>query len=170
MFAPENDCIEYLRSKNIIDNYQIEEPLGIHVSSSDDRGTTEPNNLISESVKNFLERFENLKVNKKAKYAIKQYYIPFFTKYFFGIERIIKNISKMASKDFEGYFIVANNTARNLIVPVAENIMEVFSYLDFNAETQEELKRELSHFGDINPVVKGFKARHMEYTIKIWRS
>ena len=151
----------------------MEEPLisDVSVSLSNSKGIDNSNNLISISAKQFLKQLADFESSKrvKAKYDNKMYYIPYFSNYFLGIEKVIKNISKMASKSFEGYFIVVNNTARNFIIPVDKSVIDVFSHLGFKAEIQPEFTRELSHFGAINPVVKGFKARHMEYAVKIWR-
>lgn len=123
MFAPENECIQYLRTKNIINDYQIIEPLigNVSVSLSNSKGIDNSKNLISKSAKQFIKQIADFEGNKRAKYDNKIYYIPYFSNYFFGIEEIIKNISKMTSKNFEGYFIVVNNTARNFIIPVAKS-------------------------------------------------
>jgi hypothetical protein len=172
MFLPENEILKYLKSNNIINNYIIEEPLisNISVSALNKKGIDNSKNLISKSAITFLEKLSNYDGVKRAKYDNKIYYVPYFSNYFYNIEKAINNISKMISDDFEGYVIVVNNTARNLIIPVAESIIEVFSELGFKAMIAEPYTRELFHFGAINPVVKGFKAKHMEYTIKIWRS
>jgi predicted transcriptional regulator len=64
---------------------------------------------------------------------------------------------------------VTNNTARNVVIPVAQSIVETFHKSNIEAKIVDKYTRELSHVGTMNPRVKGFKARHMEYTIKVWR-
>ena len=58
----------------------------------------------------------------------------------------------------------------NRVIPVAQSIEELFHQLNINATIIDKYTGGLSHVGTINPRVKGFKTRHMEYTIKVWRS
>ena len=85
----------------------------------------------------------------------------------FIIEKSYENISKLLSKDFEGYIIAVNNTARKKVIPVAEMIIETWKRLGFKASIYAT--KELSTVGGINPRAKGISAKHMEYTIKVWR-
>jgi hypothetical protein len=96
--------------------------------------------------------------------------VPYFSNYFYGIQQAYFNFINYLTDSFEGYIIVTNNTARNRVIPVAESIVEMFQEWDMCAEIVHKYDRELSHVGTINPKVKGFKARHMEYTIRVWRN
>ena len=72
------------------------------------------------------------------------------------------------SSQFEGYIIVTNNTARKYIIPVEKSVIEIWEHLGFKAEVFGSIEK--SHMGAKNPDAKGFKARHMEYIIRVWRN
>jgi hypothetical protein len=96
------------------------------------------------------------------------YYIPYFENYFIDLEEAYKNVSlACADSDFEGYIVVVNNTHRNLIIPVSDVVLEVWTSLGFKTEIFEA--NELFHIGTKNPRARGLRAKHMEYVIKIWR-
>jgi hypothetical protein len=168
MFRPENECILFLKSKGFVQGLTVNEQLISCVSVSKYLNKDMDNNLIiSDSARGFIDYIKNYKATKRAVYDNKIYYLPYFITYFRHIEQAYTNFAKYLTKNCDGYIIVTNNTARNKVVPVAESIVELFTSLGFNANIDEKYTRELSHVGDINPKVKGFKARHMEYTVHV---
>jgi len=171
MFGPENDCILYLKEKGFIEDYTVEEQLisCVSVSKYVNKNVDYSSDIVSNSARDFIRYIENYNGTKQAKYDNKVYYVPYYTSYFFHIEQAYRNFSKYLTDRCDGFIIVTNNTARNRTIPVAESIMEFFQSLDFNAEIVDKYTRELSHVGSINPRVKGFKAKHTEYTIKVSR-
>ncbi|MFC1991481.1 hypothetical protein ACFLVC_01965 [Chloroflexota bacterium] len=172
MFAPENNCLEYLKSKKIIVDLTVTEQLigSVLVSKYADKNIDYHNQVSSESARTFIDRIATFEGRKRrSKYDNTVYYVPYFSNYFFNIEAAYRNFVRFLENRFEGYIVVVNNTARNISIPVAQSIIELFHHMGIEAETVEEYTRELSHVGSINPRVKGFKAKHMEYTIKVWR-
>jgi len=104
---------------------------------------------------------------EKASYDNKVYYIPYFSRYFFDLEQAYVNIIPSLRKNFEGYINVVNNTTRDQIVPLAQFIIEFWKRNGFNTEIFSQ--KESFHVGTKNPRARGFKAKHMEYIIKISR-
>jgi hypothetical protein len=171
MFAPENECLLFLKSQKLINGLIIEEPLisCVCVSEYRNKNIDYINDISSESARTFIEYLVNFKGKKQAKYDMSVYYIPYFSNYFYSMERAYRNFASYLTDNAEGYIIVVNNTARDKIIPVAESTVEVFNQMGFKAKKVDIYTRELSHVGSINPRVKGFKAKHTEYTIKVWR-
>lgn len=172
MFAPENALLAELTNKKLIVGYPILHPLigSVHVSSIKAKNGNSGYKITSSSAKKFLSDIEKFKVktkSKSAKYDIEVYYLHYFASYFSELEKAFANISKALSKDFKGYVIVVNNTARNIVVPISGAVVETWRSLGFKAEMYST--REMSHLGSINPRATGLRARHMEYTIKVWR-
>jgi hypothetical protein len=163
MFAPENDFIAHLIEENKISmklpsNYMI----GTNVVSG-----RLLQKVRSKSANKFLSSIEQFKGTKKAESANRGYYLPYYANYFSDLERAYENIVLSLKKDFEGYIIVVENTARSSFIPVATSIIETWRYLGFKAEIEK--KKEEFHVGTQNPRARGFKAKHTEYTIKVWR-
>lgn len=172
MFAPENDCLLFLKSEGLINGLTVDEPLisCVSVSKYPNKNIIYRDDISSSSAQNFIEYLINYEGKKKqAKYDNRVYYIPYFTSYFYQIEMAYRNFANYLEDTFEGYIIVVNNTARNRVIPVAESIVELFQAIGYNAAINKKYSRELSHVGSINPKVKGFKAKHMEHSIKVWR-
>lgn len=171
MFAPENAFIDMIvesglavtpvKRGRLIGSPKVSEKNGYKKCKISD--------IKSVVAKSFIDSFSSVKCSKSAKYDNDIYYIPYYCNYFCDLELAYENISKSFDDDFEGYLIVVNNTARKKVIPVAETIVETWQRLGFNSKIAEEFTRELSHVGGINPDVKGLSARHMEYTIKVWR-
>jgi hypothetical protein len=117
--------------------------------------------------KSFYLFIANYSETKRAKMDNEVYYLPYYCNYFYGLERAYENISQYLASNFIGYIIAVNNTARKKIVPVSEFVQETWVRLGFQAKI--ESFKELAHVGGINPRVKGLSARHVEYTIKVYR-
>lgn len=173
MFAPENDCLTFLRAQGDIENLVVKEQLigSVRVSKYSNKNIDYDKELSSSSARSFIKYISEFEGKKRrAKYDNTIYYVPYFSNYFYQIEQAYRNFANYLTDAFEGYIVVTNNTARNRVIPVAQSIEELFHQLNINATIIDKYTRELSHVGTINPRVKGFKTRHMEYTIKVWRS
>ena len=171
MFLPEIDFIRILKEHGVLESLPpqirlIGSPI---VSPSEGYPKRTINDVRSESARDFLYRLEKHKGTRRTMYDIEVYYLPYFSNYFAAIEQAYSRLSSALSNKFEGYIIVVNNTARRVVVPVAAAVMETWKHLGFSAKIEDEFTRELSHVGGMNPRVKGLSARHMEYTIKVWR-
>lgn len=125
--------------------------------------------ITSASANEFIEQLSKLKAGKRAEYDIMSYYVPYFLNYFISLETAYRNISQYIAKDFHGYVVVVNNTSRKYIVPVEQAVREIWTNLGFNATVEHKYSSEKSHVGAINPRASGFKARHMEYVIRLSR-
>jgi hypothetical protein len=171
MFGPENAFLDFLNSKDIIKGFTIRQRLiGCPcVSEKDGSQKKYPNDVKSPTARSFLEGIAEFKGSKGAMYDEHVYYLPSFAKYFYELEAAYENLAPSLSKNFEGYIIVVNNTHRKQIIPVAKSVIDIWRRLGFKAEIDDEYTRELPHVGGINPKVKGLAARHMEYTIKVFR-
>lgn len=171
MFLPEFSFTQLLKGRGFLASLPSEARLigSPIVSPSEGYPKRTTNDVKSDSARDFLHRLEKHKGTKSAMYDIGVYYLPYFCNYFVAIEQAYSHLSSSLSDDFEGYIIVVNNTARKTVVPVAAAIMETWKRLGFSAKIEDEFSRELSHVGGLNPRVKGLSARHMEYTIKVWR-
>lgn len=173
MFAPENAWIEWLINQKMVDELLINAPRLIGspiVSEKTGVKKRTIGEVQSPSARRFLEAIASLSGTKRAKYDNEVYYLPYFCNYFCDLENAYRNIADQVAPEFEGYVIVVNNTARKIIVPVAEAIVEMWKMLGFDAEIDHRYTRELAHVGGINPGVKGLAARHHEYTIRIVRN
>lgn len=172
MFAPENACLVELTNRKLIIGYNFTRTLigTVYVSSIKAHNAGKEYIISSKSGRKFLSDIENFKgKTKNAQYDIKIYYLPYFASYFAELEKAFVNVSKALSNNFEGYIIVVNNTARNLIVPISDAVVEIWRSLGFEADIDSDRTREMSHLGSINPRAKGLRARHMEYTIRVRR-
>lgn len=171
IFAPENAFISYLEKDKIIKGYALKERLignpCVSVTGGAKKNT--PNDVKSKTARSFLDYVATYKGTKRQLSDIETYYLPSLSKYFYELETAYANVSRWLSSDFEGYIIVVNNSFRKHIIPVAETIIDIWKELGFEAEIVPEFTRELSHAGGINPTVKGLTARHMEYTIRVYR-
>lgn len=163
IFIPENELLRWLYSKKHISVKTIDNPI---IGSNFVSGRVMPR-VKSKSALNFLRKIEDFKETKRAQYDNKVYYIPYFSLYFAGLEDAYLNVAKALQKDFEGYVIVVNNTARNIVIPVEKCIIEIWRGLGFKAEIANA--EETFHVGTKNPRARGLKAKHTEYTIRIWR-
>ncbi len=122
----------------------------------------------SKSATRFLNDIIKLDRNKTAAYDDEVYYIPYFENYFIDLEQAYTNVSSACARsDFEGYIIVVNNTHRNLIIPVSDVILDIWTSLGFNATLFAS--DELLHIGIKNPRARGLRAKHMKKVIKRWR-
>ena len=171
MFGPENEFLKKLENEGYIKNIALRERLigSPKVSVKKNEKKINISDVKSHVAKKFLKNIESYDGKKYQKYDNKIYYIPFYSKYFHELEIAYENIALMLDDEFEGYIIVVDNTCRKEVVPVAQFIEETWKRMGFNASTVKELTREISHVGGINPRVKGFTARHNEYTIRINR-
>jgi hypothetical protein len=131
------------------------------VSGRETRHTKTP------KAKQFINAIADENRGKQADYHDRVYYIPYYEHYFADIEQAYNNISRAIASDFEGYIVVANNAHRNLIVPVAEVVIEIWNSLGFLASVCES--EETYHVGTMNPRARGRKAQHTEYVIKVVR-
>jgi len=173
MFAPENYCLSFFEAEGIIKDLTVEEQLigSVLVSKYVNKKIDYDNEISSISARTFIKYISEFKGKKrKSKYDNTIYYVPYFSNYFYQIQQAYRNFANFLTDSFEGYIVITNNTARNTVIPVAQSIVELFHQLNIEAEIIDKYTRELSHVGTINPRVKGFKAKHMEYTIKVWRS
>jgi len=165
VFIVENELIRWLVEDKAIKFNSID-GLAIGTNIVSGREKVE---VRSEVVRNFLEKILHYKDPKreKASYDNKVYYIPYFSRYFFDLEQAYVNIIPSLRKNFEGYINVVNNTTRDQIVPLAQFIIEFWKRNGFNTEIFSQ--KESFHVGTKNPRARGFKAKHMEYIIKISR-
>lgn len=163
MFAPENACLAWLANKKLSFGCSYNEPI---IGSNFVSGRNKPV-VTCKVAQKFLGGIEQYKGSKGAQYDNKVYYLPYFEQYFSDLEKAYKNIMPALKKNFEGYIIVVNNTARNLVIPVAESIVEIWQEAGFSAEIYSA--EETFHVGTKNPRARGLKAKHTEYTIKVWR-
>jgi hypothetical protein len=164
MFAPENAFLEWLGAEDLIGDYTLS---GFIIGSNFVSGKPIPE-VHTEAARHFLRGLKEFKGSVRAIYDNKVYYIPYFAAYFHDLEESFRNVAISLQRDFEGYIIVVNNTTRNLVIPVAESIIEIWRNMGFQTEVVEE--REKFHVGTKNPRARGFKAKHKEYTIKVWRT
>lgn len=172
MFGPENDILNLLNSLGKIDGLTLSSRLiGCPIVSEEDSTKKGKISDVKSSIaRSFLESIDSYHGTDQANYDNKVYYLPYFSNYFSDLEKAYSNIAKALSNNFEGYVIAVNNTHRKKVVPVSQAIVEIWHNLGFKADLVNEYTRELSHVGGINPKVKGFTARHIEYTIKVWNS
>lgn len=163
MFSVENAFLEILQEQNLISFNIVASPtIGTNKVSGRKREVIE-----SRIANKFLNELDMLKLNAKQRKAMKSYYLPYYGNYFADMERAYTNINKYLDNDFVGYFIVTNNSARKIQIPVSNFIVEFWRHNGFNAKSVKE--RELSHIGTKNPVVRGKTALYTEHVIKVWR-
>ncbi len=169
MFAPENSFLQWLFENGYIPNITPQLRLiGSSNVSEKDRFTKHtPDEIKSTQAKEFLSFIANYSETKRAKKDNEVYYLPYYCNYFYGLEKVYENISQYLASNFIGYIISVNNTARKRIIPVSDFIQETWVRLGFQVKI--EAIKELAHVGGINPRVKGLSARHVEYTIKVYR-
>lgn len=171
IFAPENAFLSFLEEERIVKGLALKERLIGNPCVSVKEGAKKytPDDVTSKTAKSFLNFVANYNGTKRQLSDIDTYYLPSLSKYFYEIETAYANITRCLDRNFEGYIIVVNNSFRKRIIPVAETIVDIWKNLGFEAEIVPEFTRELSHAGGINPSVKGLTARHMEYTIRVYR-
>lgn len=163
MFGAENALIDFLNGEGLLHlPKNLDDPIGSNVVSGKESGE-----IWSTSANRFIDKIISFRKTAKAADDNRVYYGPYFRNYFYNIQVAYQHISKYLAAKFTGIVVVRNNTARNYVVPAAEAIIETWRELGFNAEIEEE--REMFHVGSKNPHAKGFKAKHMEYVIKVWR-
>ena len=163
MFGPENDLLNELNQKDLLHiPKNLDDPIGSNVVSGKSAGE-----IWSPHANDFIEKIFSYRKTKKAQDDNRVYYGPYFRNYFYNLQVAYSNIAKYLASSFTGIIIVRNNTARSYIVPVAESIIDIWKNLGFEAKIVDQ--REMFHVGSKNPQSKGFKAKHMEYIIKIWR-
>lgn len=162
MFGAENYFLDHLRKQNIILLPSLSEPIGTNIVEGKGAGE-----ISSKSANVFIAKIYNYHKTSKMKKDNEGYYAPYFSNYFFNMEKAYQNIATHASDNFEGIVVVRNNAARIYTVPVAESICEIWKLLGFDTEYLQE--DEVFHVGTKNPNSKGFKAKQTEYVIRIWR-
>lgn len=163
MFGAENALIDFLNAEGLLHlPKNLDDPIGSNVVSGKGAGE-----IWSVSANQFIDKIISYKKTAKAADDNRVYYGPYFRNYFYHIQVAYQHISNYLAPQFTGFIIVRNNTARAYVVPVAEAILDTWRKLGFEAEIVED--REMFHVGSKNPHAKGFKAKHMEYVIKIWR-
>lgn len=163
MFGPENELLNELNQKDLLHiPKNLDDPIGSNVVSGKSAGE-----IWSPHANDFIEKIFSYRKTKKAQDDNRVYYGPYFRNYFYNLQVAYSNIAKYLASTFTGIIIVRNNTARSYIVPVAESIIDIWQNLGFKAKIVDQ--REMFHVGSKNPQSKGFKAKHMEYIIKIWR-
>lgn len=163
MFGPENELLNELNQKDLLHiPKNLDDPIGSNVVSGKSAGE-----IWSPHANDFIEKIFSYRKTKKAQDDNRVYYGPYFRNYFYNLQVAYSNIAKYLASSFTGIIIVRNNTARSYIVPVAESIIDIWKNLGFEAKIVDQ--REMFHVGSKNPQSKGFKAKHMEYIIKIWR-
>jgi hypothetical protein len=169
IFWPENVFISHLANCG----YEVKATQQSRLIGSNDVSEIEnikkhqPDEISSNSAKDFLFFIRDYKGPLKAMNANAVYYLPYYSNYFYNLEKAYENIAHWLENRFEGYIIVVNNTARKRIIPVADFVMETWQRLGFKTEIGQE--KEVTHYGGVNPRVKGISARHMEYAIKVYR-
>jgi hypothetical protein len=128
------------------------------------------NILSSASAKKFLHNLSAWTGSQRSIRDNNTYYLPFFIYYFSMLQNAFFQIDKMLADDVDAYMIVVNNTARKYVIPVHSFVKEVWSSIGYNVMEDEEFTCERAHVGSINPRVVGFKARHMEYVLRLNRA
>lgn len=164
MFAPENYILDWLNDEGII---KMTSPESVTIGSNVVSGRI-TGDVVSKSANEFINKIRDYKGTKKAMSDNKSYYVPYFKNYFADLENAYCKLVPALSSQFEGFIIVTNNTARKYIIPVEKSVIEIWEHLGFKAEVFDSIEK--SHMGAKNPDAKGFKARHMEYIIRVWRN
>lgn len=174
MFGAENYFIDYLRSIGLCSLPKLDHPIGTNIVKGKMSGS-----IVSKSANGFLQYLTEYNAEKPCKDKHSKdklseehkdnisFYVPYFRNYFFGIQESYTNVAKHADSIFEGIIIVRNNGVRARSVPVKEAIVETWEHLGFSASIDQQ--EEVFHVGTKNPNAKGFKAKQMEYAIRIWR-
>jgi len=103
--------------------------------------------------------------SKKKAAANATYYYPSYANYFSGLYDAYANVSRAAAPGFRGYIIVRNNHFRNIEIPVAQTVIEIWQNFGFNAKIINQI--EVFHTGTKNPRARGTKAKQLEFTIEI---
>ena len=119
MFAPENDCLTFLRAQGDIENLVVKEQLigSVRVSKYSNKNIDYDKEL-SSSARSFIKYISEFEGKKRrAKYDNTIYYVPYFSNYFYQIEQAYRNFANYLTDAFEGYIVVTNNTARNRVIP-----------------------------------------------------
>jgi hypothetical protein len=171
MFGPENEILRHLQELGSIGTFTLGGRLIGCPSISEQNGRTKKSitDVVTPTAQTFLKRIQSFQGSKQVNYDNSIYYLPYFANYFSDLERAYLNISKSLATNFEGFIVTVNNTHRKNIIPVAQSVIEIWKNLGFQAEIVDEYTRELAHVGGINPRVKGYTARHVEYTIRVFR-
>lgn len=164
MFVVENAFINLLQQKGCLKTKLIDaNTIGSNTVSG-----TKHKNVSSPMVNSFLRQLSKIKLNKKSKYDMDVYYIPYFISYFSDMELAYENVAKSLADDFCGYIIVSNNNIRNIEVPVSDFLIEFWNNKGFNAKSID--RKSVAHLGDKNKNSNGrLMSRHMEHTIEIKR-
>lgn len=168
-FFPENYIVETIFSLNKISSPTTRGRIIGSSKVSNFKKENEINfeTLTSIHAKSFLIKLKEWKGAKRSMDDNKSYYIPYYFSYFMQLEKAYRNIESILDKNFDGYVIVVNNTARKFIIPVAQVVKELWNNMGYCVEVDDSLTNERAHVGSINPRAIGFKARHMEYSIRI---
>jgi hypothetical protein len=163
MFAPEHAFLDILKMPGGITSRRASEHI-IGSNFVSERPSRTPK---TQAALRFLKSITLLKRNETAIRHDRQYYLPYFENYFADLEMAYGNIAPSLKQEAEGYIIVVNNTHRNLLVPVADVIVEIWKSLGFNASISTS--SEAFHVGTKNPRARGLRARHTEHVVRIWR-
>ena len=159
MFAPEHT---FLVAQGFEDNGALPGAIGSTRVADHERKSPK-----SSSAREFIEKIRELSVSPRAQYQDRTYYVPYYSNYFAGLEDAYSNISRALADDFEGFVVVVNNSHRSLVVPVCQAVCEIWTALGFNVKA--ESRGEFFHIGTKNPRARGFRARHTEYVVRVWR-
>lgn len=172
-FFPENYALENIFNIERFKNGNIRESMigGSIVSSFKRRENNSLNfaAVYSNSAKRFLSDLNAWKGPKKSMRDNQTYYIPYYLNYFMMLQDAFTEIERMLAADVDAYVVVVNNTARKFKIPVDSFVKETWEQMGYSAVEDERLTNERSHVGSINPRAVGFKARHMEYALRISR-
>jgi hypothetical protein len=171
-FFPENYALEKLFCVEKFVNASVRKNLIGTSSISDIKkdNIIDPLTLASKSAQKFLSDLELWKGHKRSMADNISYYRPYYYFYFYMLQKAFGEIRKNLNDDINAYIIVVNNTARKFVIPVRSFVQETWESMDYFATEDEEFTNEKSHIGSINPKVVGFKARHMEYAIRLHRT
>lgn len=162
-FNAENALLDWLAEQGLSD---LESPSG-HIIGSRFVSQRRQRSPRSPSASAFLKKVSLLKRDEKARYDDETYYLPYFSNYFADLEEAYKNIVPSLRRSFEGFVVVVDNTHRNVIVPVAATVLDIWRSMGFRADIA--CTNETFHVGTKNPRARGLRARHTEYTVRIWR-
>jgi hypothetical protein len=117
------------------------------------------------SAARFLNMVKESVLDKSSRDYNRTYYYPYFANYFVGLQRAYQNISHYLDGDFRGFIIVQDNHFRDIEVPVAKCVLEIWKNLGFKTEIRS--RNEVFHTGTLNPRSKGLKAKQVQYVLEI---
>jgi hypothetical protein len=163
MFAPEHAFLDLIRVPGSVNSRRTaEQIIGSNFISARPVSTA-----TTKTARDFIQSIGGVKRNATAVRHDRQYYIPYFENYFADLETAYRNVASALALKSQGYIVVVNNTHRNLVIPVAQAIVEIWESLGFKASIWAST--EAFHVGTKNPRARGLRARHTEHVVRIWR-